>query len=93
MYIYKMWQDVNNDWDTYDSAVVVADNIQDAKVMHPDNDLIWKNGLWVSKDTGNDYGTGTWTWCDIDDVNIEILGIADDKYNMPCVVVASFNAG
>lgn len=47
MNIYLIEQDVNNDYDTYDSAVVVADNEKAARNMHPydqDNKI---GGMWA----------------------------------------------
>ncbi len=81
MNIYKISQDINNDYDTYDSAIVIAGNTNDAKKMHPD----------TTGDIGTD--TDVWAWCDVDHVSVELIGIADAKYTKPCVVVASYNAG
>jgi hypothetical protein len=35
MKLYLLTQTVNNDYDTYDSCVVAAENADDAQVMHP----------------------------------------------------------
>ncbi len=35
MKIYKLWQDVNNGYDTYDSIIVCAENEEEAKRIHP----------------------------------------------------------
>ena len=37
MKLYKIWQEVNNDYDTYDSAIVCAENEEEAKAIHPSN--------------------------------------------------------
>ena len=38
MNLYYVWQDENNDYDTYDSFVVCAENEEEAKNTHPDGD-------------------------------------------------------
>lgn len=35
MNLYKISQDVNDDWDTFDSAVVVAESAEEAKKIIP----------------------------------------------------------
>ena len=37
MKLYKLYQTVNNNWDTYDSVVVAAMSIGEAKMIHPKN--------------------------------------------------------
>ena len=44
MNIYKISQNENNRYDTYDSAIVCAENPEKAKLIHPD--------------TGDEYGEG-----------------------------------
>lgn len=77
MKIYKISQDINCDWDTYDSAVVIAESKNDAQVMLPDENII----------------VGDRSWCDLENVKVEYLGLAAAKHHKKCVVVASFNAG
>lgn len=85
--LYKIEQSVNNDYDTYDSAVVVADNEDEARKMHPagveDGDL----QLWYQRDIKYD------SWATrLEQVKVTLIGEASS--NMPKgVVVASFNAG
>jgi hypothetical protein len=45
MYVYKISQDVNDDYDTYDSAVVVAESEDAARRMHPSQDD-WCSWEW-----------------------------------------------
>jgi len=35
MKLFKIWQDVNTDWDTYDSAVVCAKTAKEAQGISP----------------------------------------------------------
>ena len=80
MNIYKIWQDVNNDYNTYDSAVVVAESEDDARTIHP---------------RGVDYhytiDDGDTTWVDIKDVKVQLIGTTHICIRV--VVLASFNAG
>jgi len=39
--LYHISQQVNNGYDTYDSAVVAAETAEQAKCMHPDSRMIW----------------------------------------------------
>jgi hypothetical protein len=90
--IYEISQDINDDYDTYDHAVVVAASEEDARKMFPgspDGTLAIFN-----------YGDGTQeqekvdrTWAEPQYVSVEYVGVAADKYTTPCVICASFNAG
>lgn len=77
MKLYKIWQTVNIDYDTYDSAVVAAETPEDAQRIHPHGDI---------PSSGDD------SWCAYDDVNVEYIGEAKPGTNRG-VIVASFNAG
>ena len=46
MNLYYVWQDENNDYDTYDSFVVCAENEEEAKNTHPDGK--WSLCTWAS---------------------------------------------
>jgi hypothetical protein len=52
MKIYKISQDVNNDWDTFDSAVVIAASKGEAQVMVPDENDIDGRG-WCDPENVN----------------------------------------
>lgn len=77
----KIWLLVNetvNGYDTFDSAVVFAENEDEARMVHPGRN--------------NWDGRVTYEWCDAKDVIVEYIGrterIVPDK-----VICASFNAG
>ena len=79
LYIYYIAQDKNTDYDSYDSAVVVAKSLKQARNMHPNGD--------------KDYNWDVSTWCaSPEDVYVELLGVAN-KIQREGVVCASFNAG
>lgn len=80
MNIYKISQSENNRWDTYDSAVVIANNEEEARNTHPDQE----DGKFGA------YSFNTWA-SSPDKVRVEFIGVTDIEE--PQVVVASFNAG
>lgn len=90
MKLFKIWQTVNNGYDTYDSAVVCAYDENAARQIHPRS--ISAGGL-IYTPTGKgieDKEYGDWT-C-LDNVQCEYIGEARPG-KMPWVIVVSFNAG
>jgi hypothetical protein len=84
MNIYKISQDQNDDYDTYDSAIVAAENKEIARNMNP------SNGAAMSE---KDWAYAYSSWCNTPDaVKVELIGIATDGI-LEGVLVASFNAG
>ena len=78
MKLYLLSQDVNDNYDTYDSCVVVAESEEDAVTMKP-------HDMYSLFDCGlNDM------WCEIKDVQVEYLGETKLERGVVC---ASFNAG
>jgi hypothetical protein len=82
MNLFKIWQTVNQTYDTYDSAIVCAETAEEARWIYP--------GEYVEKWDGKDDGRGC--WCNVEDVQEEIIGDARDEIKKG-VVLASFNAG
>jgi len=85
MNLYKISQSINDEYDTYDSAVVCAETEDAARLMHPGGYDGWG---WDCRDTC----IGGATWVHPGDVEVELLGVAREGLK-PGVVVASFNAG
>jgi len=80
MNIYRISQDENSGWDTFDSAVVYAKSEEEAKRIHP-------NGYFgVEEDLGG-------TWAPPKYVKVELLGKAESSIVEAGIIVASFNAG
>lgn len=78
MNIYKISQDYNNNWDTYDSAVVIAENEEAAALTSPcDYRKSLCAGVWVDSP---------------EKVKVELLGKARAG-EKPRIVVASYKAG
>jgi len=78
MKLYLISQNSNSTYDTYDSAVVCALSVEEARNIHPGNDK---------------WGRSLSTWCNApSDVTVEYIGEAQDAMP-PGIVCASFNAG
>lgn len=84
MNIYKISQNINNDYDTYDAMVVYAENVEQAIQMHPDGMSNLSTGEWCSI-----------SWVDVDNIDklkVELVGVTDN-IKKPKVILSSFNAG
>ena len=83
MKIYLLEQSLNQNWDTYDSIVVIAESEDKARLINPYNDN-WER---------EDYNYKSWvSKSDTDKIKVTELGVAN-KDEKPRVVLASFNAG
>lgn len=94
MKLYKIWQEVNQEYDTYDSAVVAAKTIDDARLVHPSG-YKWNGNSWIhTRADGSECEMdGIYSsWCNPKDVSAELIGNALDTTETS-VIVASFNAG
>lgn len=80
MNMYLISQSVNNGYDTYDSAVVVAESEEAARSIHPGGYSNWDG-------EAKNYNT----WCAKDYVNVQLIGTAAE--NVSGIICASFNAG
>lgn len=81
MNLYLLEQDVNMDWDTYDSVIVCAESEEEAVKIHPDGEIWGTVYRW-------DY-----TWAENPSlVKCRKIGVADKSIEKG-VVLASFNAG
>ena len=97
MKIYLLSQDIVDGYDTYDSAVVIAENENEARKIHP-NRLVTHitNGQWMGTYSGGgEYVNKSFEWVrcsDIDKISVKYIGEADTRQQKG-VVLASFNAG
>jgi len=92
MKIYTIWQEINNNYDTYDSAIVYAENEEEAKRIHP-------NPYYKFDEEGDEYWTKNEgykqvsnSWCALKDVKAKYLGENKDVKEKG-LIIASFNAG
>ena len=83
MNIYKVSQTGNDDYDTFDSMIVIAESEEDARWMRPDgrswDKISCRRRFWDD-----------WYWPE--ECTVELLGEALPGMK-PGVVLASFNAG
>lgn len=95
MNLYLISQNVNNDYDTYDSAVVVAENEGEARMIHPagkDYKYDQDEKKWIQDFDG--YISNDWSWCNnLKKISVKCIGIASKEMVNGEVVCASFNAG
>jgi hypothetical protein len=100
MNLYLLTQTVNNDYDTFDSAVVAAETEEEARLIHPRGDSEYDETMkdWfysairVNNFIVRVYEGKYGSWAPIDKVEVTYLGTAkpDTKEGVIC---ASFNAG
>lgn len=97
MKIYLLTQDLYCGYDTYDSMVVIADNEDEAREMHPNPKITHaSDGCWI----GTDYHdkeikikSGGWVgYDDLDKIKITCIGIANPDEQRR-VIISSFHAG
>jgi hypothetical protein len=88
MKLYKISQNKNTDYDTYDSAIVCAENEEEARKIHPCG-MEGYNYPQGKENWEYEYGT----WCSSpEDVIVEYIGEAKEGIKKG-VISASFNAG
>lgn len=107
MNIYFLSQTENNNYDTYDSCVVIAETEEEAKLIHPSgntyNTYFKDINKWCSeldykryKQYYDYYMYSDYSWCSSPDaVMVEYLGEFKGNLNdYPSrIICASFNAG
>ena len=88
MNLYLISQSRNNNWDTYDSAVVAAWTAEQARHMHPDPQYKWNGDVWITAQGFVDTYSA-WT----DPKYVAVTHIGNSGHAQPEVILASFNAG
>ena len=94
MNIYLISQSVNNDYDTYDSAVVAAETEADARLIHPSEHYARCEDGWGFGYADGDVkyeGKTTYDWCSSEDVRVRLVGVGTPMDRG--VILSSFNAG
>ncbi len=84
MFLFKLSQDVNNDYDTYSSCVVVAKDPNSAKAMTPYDPRF---------DEHPDHPYREQAWASVEDVKVQCVGVASAGLAEGEVICASFHAG
>jgi len=80
MKLYLISQSKNDDYDTYDSAVVCAESEEEAKKINPDGG--------ITTDKEERYSS----WTTLEHVDVEYIGEAKEGSESE-VICSSFNAG
>ncbi len=68
MKLYKISQSTNKYVDTYEGAIVAAEDEDDARIIHPSESYHEAGSSWNGKDTD--------TWVDVTAVKVEYIGEA-----------------
>jgi hypothetical protein len=82
MNLYLVSQNINGDYDSFDSFVVAAEDEESARYTHPSS----KYKKWNGEDKSG-------TWCAVQYVVVSLIGVAQDGYKNKQIICASFNAG
>ena len=94
MNIYRIWQEVNDNYDTYDSAIVIAKDETSARLISPDAYcyLTKDNKCWFTYVDGQVEECSPLSWVRFNDVKVELIGTALPNAKAG-LVLTSFNAG
>ena len=101
MYLYKLSQNINCDYDTFDSCIVCAENPKEARLIHPgefvthcDSEHWYGNYAVGNKEEYiTEDGHGTWVpRTRVNEIEVELIGTAKESMKKG-VVLSSFNAG
>lgn len=101
MEIYLLEQDLNSGYDTYDSVVVIAENEDEARKIHPSSFVTHiKNSKWMGTYSGGlkiggeyEQLSSDWVKFDqIEQIKVTHIGTATEEQKKG-VLLASFNAG
>jgi hypothetical protein len=93
--LYLLTQNTNRNYDTFDSCVVAAESVEDAKRVHPYGEE------YEYRESAGEWGrwghSGYWlddrTWAKPENVTATRIGVADPSIKAGTVVLASFTAG
>jgi hypothetical protein len=98
--LYLISQNVNNDYDTFDSAVVAARDADDAKSIHPISSWLGMGHMPTVTQTAKEakeekekhgYNNDD-TWTTREHVKVKLIGICSPDVKRG-VICASYNAG
>jgi hypothetical protein len=96
MKIYKVTQEANDDYDTYDSFICAAESEEEARAMHPSGRVRYDYnlGYWVDRyGERSDSRSYLYDWTpDLGDIDVEYLGEGYPGIKKG-IILASYNAG
>lgn len=86
MYIYKISQYINDYHDVYNSAIVAAESVEEARLIHPMTPIAeMMDGTWTN------YDELVGVWARPEEVQVELIGLCLGAHRG--VILASFRAG
>ena len=93
MNIYRISQEEETGYDTYDAAIVAAESEDEARKIHPDASS-YNPGGWIDLEKFKKADIGNYTgWClSPESVTVELIGEAKAGTESG-LILASFNAG
>jgi len=91
MFLFLIEQTINNDYDSYLSAIVVEKDADEASKIHP-AELFWTGSKWGNGD-GRGYYSSDYDWANPKDVSATLIGVPDKKFDRPQVILATIRAG
>ena len=93
MNIYKVSQNKNTGYDTYDSFVIICETEEQARYANPGGFYRWHDNAWYFQySDGREKAENDNTWCDAKDVEVELVGKAEEGKEIG-IICSSFNAG
>lgn len=92
MNLYLISQNVNTGYDTYDSAVVCANNEEEARNILPGGSTFTEEAERELEHPEYYFPQSDWV-NNKADVIVEYIGVASIKFEKTSVICASFNAG
>ena len=91
MNLYLISRKGRGGYDTFSDAVVVAKNMSDASMIHPNGRYHWGDGKWVGADDQDHESDDTWVHPG--SVNVVLIGVAIEDAEESLVICSSFHAG
>jgi hypothetical protein len=82
LHIFLLNQNTNNKYDTYESAVVIAKNEEEARLIHPDGNIFTFKREWDMR-----------SWVSPDQVKVQLVGVAGHNWQEGDVVIANYHSG
>jgi len=92
MNLYLLSQHESKGWDTYDSAIVAAENEEEARKICPSGMYEWDNGWCYDYLPTRRYCSRSDWANDIANISVKLIGVADPTVSRG-VIISSFNAG
>jgi len=93
--LFRIYQNKNHSYDSYDSAVVAAYTIEEAREIHP-SEYVTESVSKITTAARADkdgYHSNLSSWAEIEHIKADFLGLADIHIKAGDIICSSFNAG